>query len=1071
MKFYLSKVLIIFILIFPLLVFAYNSQGFGNRDSEPYIDNLNPDSLATGVAVNTNIEFDIHDSDGILIDSISVIIIENDNQDFHNYSTALGNLGENVVSDSLCEITIDPQTIFRYCDTIFVNVRALDVLENEMNVTYWFKCMEDNDSPYIYPGSLSPSNEEINVSLGTNIEFGIRDQGGAGVSLSTIVVKVNETFYNYEHSGIFSYELAGTGFNITVNPTNNFNFGDSVNIEINANDLAIPPNSMTILSYFICASENTSPTAVDFSIYPYEDVAIVIPFSDNSSDYEGQTLSYEVVDGPYHGTYSNSIYTPDLNYNGIDSDSLDYVAFDGALYSDTATVFISVYPVNDAPLAGAGDDFEAFEGTEVTLDGSASYDIDEDTITYLWSGELADLLDNDTLATPTFTAPEVVGDSIYTFYLMVYDGEYYSELDEVIITIFNVNQPPIANAGEDQEVDEGTFVTLDGSGSSDPDEDDLTYAWTALEGVMLNDSTLSNPVFIAPSVSGETDLFFVLIVNDGEYDSEPDTVIITVRDIENYPPNIADLSVSTLEDISVEIIFTGTDPDGDTLTFAVVDSPTNGIYADSVYTPNENYFGDDSFTYRAYDGTDSSDVATVFITITSVDDAIIVTELLPAEFTQIINETETINFSITASDPDGNELIYSWKLDDVEVSAINSYNFTTDYTSSGYYSVTLDVTDNYGRDALSYQWNVTVTDIDQDIVVTELLPAEFTQTINEIETINFSITASDPDGNGLSYVWKLDDNVTSVNSIYDFVTDYEWSGSYVVTLEVSDNFNRSTLAYTWNVTVNNVNRIPVVENMAINTGEDTAVEIIFTGTDPDGDTLTFAVVDSPTNGIYADSVYTPNENYFGDDSFTYRAYDGTDSSDVATVFITITSVDDEIEVTELLPAEFTQIINETETINFSITASDPDGNDLSYIWKLNEVEVSTESTFNFITDNTSAGYYAVTLEVMDNYSKNSLSYTWDIAVLSDEKVILDPHTVPEDASCEIIVITTQSTDKITCKIFNRRGKLIKVLDVQEDKTTTWDKKDKNGRPVPGGFYIYQVKIDEKIYQGSIIIVR
>ena len=811
MKFYLSKVLIIFILIFPLLVFAYNSQGFGNRDSEPYIDNLNPDSLATGVDVNKNIKFNLHDSDGILIDSILVIIIENDNQDFHNYSTALGNLGENVVSDSLCEITIDPQTIFRYGDTIFVNVRALDVLENEMNVTYWFKCMEDNDSPYIYPGSLSPSNEEINVSLGTNIEFGIRDQGGAGVSLSTIVVKVNQTLYDYEDSGIFSYEPAGTGFNITVNPTNNFNFGDSVNIEINANDLAIPPNSMTILSYFICASENTSPTVEDFSISTDEDVAIVIPFSLHSSDYEGQTLSYEVVDGPYHGIYSNSTYISDLNYNGIDS--LDYVAFDGALYSDTATVSISIYPVNDAPEADAGPDQSVDEDTLVTLDGSASYDIDEDTITYLWSGELADLLDNDTLATPTFTAPEVVGDSIYTFYLMVYDGKYYSELDEVIITIVNVNKRPIADAGEDQTVDEEDLVTLDASDSSDPDLDNLCYEWTAPDGITLFGSSTYNPEFEAPLVSENTDYTFTLTVSDGEYNSEPDTVIITVRDIGNYPPNIADLSVSTLEDISVEIIFTGTDPDGDTLTFAVVDSPTNGIYADSVYTPNENYFGDDSFTYRAYDGTDSSDVATVFITITSVDDAIEVTEFLPAEFIQIINETDTINFSIAATDPDGNELEYSWKLD--------------------------------------------------------------------------------------------------------------------------------------------------------------------------------------------------------------------------------------------------------------------------------KVEVSTDSNYIFIAQNESAGIHSIELEVYDNFIRSILDFSWNILIESDieipdKKILIEPHTVKWDEDCKIYIFTYHNESIETCKIFNRRGKLIYSFGKNEISSTNfegynkkfiWDKKDKNGRPVPGGFYIYQVKINGEIYQGSIIIVR
>jgi hypothetical protein len=94
------------------------------------------------------------------------------------------------------------------------------------------------------------------------------------------------------------------------------------------------------------------------------------------------------------------------------------------------------------------------------------------------------------------------------------------------------NKPPIADAGEDQVIEQdnldGTSVTLDGSGSSDPDDDPLTYEWTWTGGSAIGESpTISLPL-------GATTI--TLVVNDGAVDSDPDTVIITVQD--TTPPEI-----------------------------------------------------------------------------------------------------------------------------------------------------------------------------------------------------------------------------------------------------------------------------------------------------------------------------------------------------------------------------------------------------------------------------------------------------------------------------------------------------------------------------------------------------
>ena len=92
------------------------------------------------------------------------------------------------------------------------------------------------------------------------------------------------------------------------------------------------------------------------------------------------------------------------------------------------------------------------------------------------------------------------------------------------------NQQPIADSGPDQTVIEGLLVTLDGTGSSDPDGDSITYSWTQTSGtnVTLSNATIANPTFVAPSTTEEIMLGFSLVVNDGTDPSRPDNVEVTI---------------------------------------------------------------------------------------------------------------------------------------------------------------------------------------------------------------------------------------------------------------------------------------------------------------------------------------------------------------------------------------------------------------------------------------------------------------------------------------------------------------------------------------------------------------
>ncbi len=191
---------------------------------------------------------------------------------------------------------------------------------------------------------------------------------------------------------------------------------------------------------------------------------------------------------------------------------------------------------NNPPVANAGPDQNVDEGTPATLDGSGSSDPDGDPLTLAWTqiaGPLVALDDASSVA-PTFTAPEVTGDTVLTFALVVNDGTVDSAPDTADITVRQVNKAPMAAAGSDQLVDEGVLVTLDGSNSSDPDGDPLTFAWTQTAGppITLSDAASPQPTFTAPAVDAAgTALTFQLLVTDDDGATATDSVIIEVGDV------------------------------------------------------------------------------------------------------------------------------------------------------------------------------------------------------------------------------------------------------------------------------------------------------------------------------------------------------------------------------------------------------------------------------------------------------------------------------------------------------------------------------------------------------------
>jgi hypothetical protein len=220
------------------------------------------------------------------------------------------------------------------------------------------------------------------------------------------------------------------------------------------------------------------------------------------------------------GTYTGTLV---VRANGVDSqpDAVTLTAVTG----------------NVAPIANAGPDRSAAPSGAITLDGSASRDPNKTTITYTWRiveqpPGSHPTLTNATSAKPTFTADEP---GRYVLALTCSDGSMTSTVDQVVIIVATGNLPPLANAGPDQTVTAGQQVTLDGTRSSDPNGDPLTYSWCVKgrpEGstATLSAANVARPTF-TPDVAGS--YVFCLTVNDGKLGSDPDTVVVEARPAPN----------------------------------------------------------------------------------------------------------------------------------------------------------------------------------------------------------------------------------------------------------------------------------------------------------------------------------------------------------------------------------------------------------------------------------------------------------------------------------------------------------------------------------------------------------
>jgi RHS repeat-associated protein len=317
-------------------------------------------------------------------------------------------------------------------------------------------------------------------------------------------------------------------------------------------------------------------------------------------------------------TIVNPTFTADLP--GIYVAEL--IVDDGTVPSTSDSVTITA--TNTAPVANAGPDQQLLAGVTVQLDGSASSDAENHTLSFAWSLTTVPAGSTATLSNPGIANPTFVADlpGSYVAQLIVNDGFAPSTPDTVTIT---ANTAPVADAGPDRQVIAGTIVQLDGSASSDAENQPLSYAWSLTTVPAGSTAVLSNAAIVNPTFVADLPGTYVaqLIVNDGFDPSAPDSATITAFPVgTNLAPVLDPIGNQTVAlGSTLNLTLTASDPNNDPLAFSATPLPLpagaslNGVTGVFTFQPDATQVGVINLTFTVGDGF-LADSESISITVT-----------------------------------------------------------------------------------------------------------------------------------------------------------------------------------------------------------------------------------------------------------------------------------------------------------------------------------------------------------------------------------------------------------------------------------------------------------------------
>ncbi len=542
------------------------------------------------------------------------------------------------------------------------------------------------------------------------------------------------------------------------------------------------------------------------------------------------------------GNHVATISIPDTNWYG--SEAITFTATDPGGLSDGHTVVFTVNNVNDAPVVSDIPDQTIEEGQNFATINLNDYvdDIDNDDseINWTYSGnqDLSVSIDENNIA--TITPPDENWNGSETITFTATDSGGLSDNDAAIFTINPVNDAPIVSDIPDQSIDEGgSFVSIHlDNYVNDVDNSDSELTWTYSGNKDLQ--VIISADHIATVSAPDTNWFgaetITFTATDPSGLSDSDRATFTVNNINDAPQAIDD-TASTNEDTPINILVLNNDSDidGDTLIISEVSQPAHGTATidqntQIIFTPAENWSGNDSFTYTISDGNGGTAQASVQVSVNAVNDAPVVSDIPD----QTIDEGQTfisVNLNNYVSDVDNtsNEMTWSYSGNKELQVTIDASNIATvtipDSNWFGSETITFTATDPGGL-SNSDQAVFTVNNVDDPPVVSAI-PG---QTIDEggtFSAISLDDYVTDIDNADDEINWtakgnkylsiEINNNVATIST-----PDSNWYGSDTLIFTATDPAGLADSTITVFI-VNSVNDAPIISdipNQSVNEGED-----------------------------------------------------------------------------------------------------------------------------------------------------------------------------------------------------------------------------------------------------------
>ncbi|WP_442792690.1 tandem-95 repeat protein, partial [Pseudoalteromonas sp. T1lg23B] len=640
----------------------------------------------------------------------------------------------------------------------------------------------------------------------------------------------------------------------------------------------------------------------------------------------------------------------------------DTAGNDSSAFTDTVTKQYNDVPVLSGTPATSVNEDSAYSFTPTLTDSDSG-----DTHTFSITNQPTWASFDTSTGALTGTPDDSHVGTTSNIQISVSDGSDSASLSAFSIEVVNTNDAP---TGQDTSytIDEGGTASADSSNGllSLADDDDLDSSDTL---TIVKDSdpqygtlTLSSDgsfSYVHGGSENHTDSFTYHVEDSNSASSPVYTVTISMNAVEDAPTAVND-TLTTLEDTadSLNVLSNDSDPEDNMVASSVVvkTSPTQGQVSVSngtiTYTPNANANGSDSFTYTVKDSTQAeSNEATVSITITAVNDLPVA-----ADFTPNIDEdtaTSALTIRASASDvedtnPTGNitlETQPSKGSVSIDQTA-GTLTYTPSANETGADSFTYSILDSEGG-----QSNIATISVNIGAVNDRPVAGDDSTTTNEDTATTLAILNNDSDvedsgfvgadielqdqGNGAG-VYTLANVSVGADGVLTISPNQDQNGVLAFTYTVEDSDGLRSDPATVTVNISAVNDAPVAVDNTAQLVEDGSIEINVLGNDTDVDSQLNAssvtVITGPQGGsaqVQASGsiLYTPNANFFGSDSFTYTVQDTEGlASNQATVTITVDSVND-VPVISGTPAT---TANEDEAYSFVPTASDADGDTLTF---------------------------------------------------------------------------------------------------------------------------------------------